>query len=114
MNTTNNNSTAVSIPAFGEEMLRGKMQKLVFRLKATKTLHLARILLRTGKTEKLSKLYLVSRWYHEQAYRMGYSSAAFLKDFAEVLQHCGRNEEARIFQLRAQEESILENLKTAA
>jgi hypothetical protein len=97
MTTINNSTTAnVTIPAFNS-----KMGKLIFRLKATKTLHLARLLERAGNTAKLSKLYLVSRWYHEQAYNMGYDSAAFLKDYADVLLHCGKNEEARIFYLRS-------------
>jgi hypothetical protein len=85
-------------------ILNEKMKKLIYRLKATKTLQMARMLERTGQTAKLTKLYFVSRWYHEQAYKMGYDHSPFLKDFASVLEVCGKNEEARIFYLKAAEE----------
>ena len=85
-------------------LLTEKMKKLIYRLKATKTLQLARALQRAGNTEKLHKIYLISRWYHEQAYNLGYDHSPFLKDFASVLEICGKNEEASLFYLNAAEE----------
>lgn len=85
------------------------MKKLIYRLKATKSLHVARLLERAGKNNESVRLFHISRWYHEQAYLLGYDHEPFLKDFASVLEVCGNNQEAKLIFIKASAE-----IKTAA
>ena len=97
-----------------ETTINEKMRKLTFRIKATTTLHTAKTLQRHGMDEKLKRIFSVSCWYHEQAFRMGYDSSLFLLDFAEVLAFCGRNEESQFFYNRAVTQKKLALLQEAA
>lgn len=68
----------------------GKLVKIIYRLKATKSFYAAKLYHAAGEKEKCARLCELSLWYHRQAFSMGYDSEAFMKDLDQLIALSGK------------------------
>ncbi|MFN5183124.1 MAG: hypothetical protein ACK5D5_08905 [Bacteroidota bacterium] len=62
----------------------GSAKKIVFRIKAAKTLVVARAFSKSGQHSKAKRMYQASFWYHEKLISLGMVNESLVKDFNEV------------------------------